>query len=187
MLKGKRRTAAVFILLLMAFITAALGVGVGTAYLSDKDMRQNTIYPGDSNLEITEEFPPPGEITPGKVMQKSVQITNKGKSSCFVRVRLLFDNEDIMPYVTCRLDTEHWEKGSDGYYYYRYALPKGAVSTELLRDITVSENIPGDLADKGFSLTVYAESYQQGEFSDSAWKEAWQHFDRNKKGGGQNT
>lgn len=185
MLKGIRKEAAVILLLLLAVVTAALGVGVGTAYLSDMDGRRNIIRPGDSNLEIEEEFPAPGPLTPGKVIAKRVQIANKGKSSCFVRCRLLLDNEEVLPYLSYGLDTDNWSRGEDGYYYYRYAIAKGGITTELLKDITVSPDIPREIAERGFTLNVYAESYQQGIFAETAWQEAWEHFDRNRKGGGQ--
>ena len=35
------------------------------------------------------------------------------------------------------------------------------------------------MTEKGFSVLVYAESYQQGDFEKNQWKEAWKHFERN--------
>ena len=35
------------------------------------------------------------------------------------------------------------------------------------------------MTEKGFSVLVYAESYQQGNFEKNQWKEAWEHFERN--------
>ncbi|MCA5960282.1 hypothetical protein LC724_07180 [Blautia sp. RD014234] len=112
-----------------------------------------------------------------------MQIANKGKSSCFIRCRLLMDDEEILPYLHLGIDSENWEKSEDGYYYYKSALEMGEITTELLRQITVSEGAPEELLKRGFSLSVYAESYQQGQFLKDAWQEAWKHFDRNKKQG----
>jgi len=93
------------------------------------------------------------------------------------------DDEEILPYLHLGIDSENWEKSEDGYYYYKSALEMGEITTELLRQITVSEGAPEELLKRGFSLSVYAESYQQGQFLKDAWQEAWKHFDRNKKTG----
>ena len=93
------------------------------------------------------------------------------------------DIAEILPYLHLGIDSENWEKSEDGYYYYKSALEMGEIATELLRQITVSEGAPEELLKRGFSLSVYAESYQQGQFLKDAWQEAWKHFDRNKKTG----
>lgn len=177
------REAAALLLLILLLTAAGLAVGVGSAYFSDQDARSNRIKPGDSNLEITEEFHPPDELKPGEVIAKSVQITNKGKSSCFVRCRLLLDDEGILPYLNLGPDTENWVKAEDGYYYYKSALEIGEITTELLKQIEVAKDAPEELLKRGFSLNVYAESYQQGQFLKEAWQEAWKHFEKNQKAG----
>ncbi|GAA6408902.1 hypothetical protein K040078D81_30190 [Blautia hominis] len=176
-----RREAAALLLLILLLTAAGLAVGVGSAYFSDQDARSNRIKPGDSNLEITEEFHPPDELKPGEIIAKSVQITNKGKSSCFVRCRLLLDDEGILPYLNLGLDTENWVKAEDGYYYYKSALEIGEITTELLKQIEVAKDAPEELLKRGFSLNVYAESYQQGQFLKEVWQEAWKHFEKNQK------
>ncbi len=85
--KERLKEAAALLLLILLLTAAGLAVGVGSAYFSDQDARSNRIRPGDSNLEITEEFHPPDELKPGEVIAKSVQIANKGKSSCFIRCK----------------------------------------------------------------------------------------------------
>lgn len=65
-----RREAAALLLLILLLTAAGLAVGVGSAYFSDQDARSNRIKPGDSNLEITEEFHPPDELKPGEVIAK---------------------------------------------------------------------------------------------------------------------
>ena len=49
------------------------------------------------------------------------------------------DDEEILPYLHLGIDSENWEKSEDGYYYYKSALEMGEITTELLRQITVSE------------------------------------------------
>lgn len=181
--RERMREAAALLLLILLLTAAGLAVGVGSAYFSDQDVRSNRIRPGDSNLEITEEFQPPDELKPGEVIAKSVQITNKGKSNCFVRCRLLLDDEGILPYLNLKLDTESWVKAEDGYYYYKSALKADEVTTELLKEIEVAQDAPEEFLKRGFSLSVYAESYQQGQFLKEAWQEAWKHFEENQKTG----
>ena len=89
--KERLKEAAALLLLILLLTAAGLAVGVGSAYFSDQDARSNRIRPGDSNLEITEEFHPPDELKPGEVIAKSVQIANKeiGRASCRERVSVL--------------------------------------------------------------------------------------------------
>ena len=94
------RDGGALLLLILLLTVSGLAVGVGSAYFSDQDARSNKIRPGDSNLEITEEFHPPDELKPGEVIAKSVQVINKGRSNCFIRCRLLMDDEEILPYLT---------------------------------------------------------------------------------------
>lgn len=177
------RDGGALLLLILLLTASGLAVGVGSAYFSDQDARSNKIRPGDSNLEITEEFHPPNELKPGEVIAKSVQVINKGRSNCFIRCRLLMDDEEILPYLTLETDTDNWEKSEDGYYYYKSALEIGEITTELMKEIVVSEDVPEELLKRGFALSVYAESYQQGQFLKDAWQEAWRHFEKNQKSG----
>ena len=103
--------------------------------------------------------------------------------SNFIRCRLLMDDEEILPYLTLETDTDNWEKSEDGYYYYKSALEIGEITTELMKEIVVSEDVPEELLKRGFALSVYAESYQQGQFLKDAWQEAWRHFEKNQKSG----
>lgn len=170
-------------ILILLFLGILLTGGMVTAYayLSDKDQIANRITPGDSNIEIVEEFDPPESLKPGDVFTKTVEIRNLGKSACFIRCRLVFDREDLLPYLIMDTDTDNWCLEPDGYYYYQTAVKEGACTSRLLRQITVKEEMPEELLKEDFSIYVYAESYQQGDFEEKEWKKAWEYFERNQK------
>ena len=175
-MKGK----GICLLLLLGLLLTG-GMMRAYAYLSDREQTVNKITPGDSKIEILEEFDPPKSLNPGDVFTKKVEIRNLGKSSCFIRCRLIFDREDLLSHLILDLDTANWCLEPDGYYYYVHAVKAGACTSKLLQKITVKEDIPEELLKEEFSIYVYAESYQQGEFQEKEWKKAWEYFERNKK------
>ena len=57
------------------------------------DKKANTISVGENKIEITEDFTPPAEMTPGcNVYKKKVSVKNAGNTDAFVRVFLDFSN-----------------------------------------------------------------------------------------------
>ena len=104
---------------------------------------------------------------------------NLGKSDCFIRCRLELSSEEILPYLEFDIDKAKWSLEEDGYYYYREAVGVKKQTTNLLEEIQIKENALSEVTEKGFSVLVYAESYQQGKFEKNQWKEAWEHFERN--------
>ena len=163
----------------IALVVLDISVASVSAYFSDREEKRNRITVGDSNIEIVEEFDPPEKIEPGSHFTKKVCMKNLGKSDCFIRCRLELSSEEILPYLEFDIDKAKWSLEEDGYYYYREAVGVKKQTTNLLEEIQIKENAPSEVTEKGFSVLVYAESYQQGKFEKNQWKEAWEHFERN--------
>lgn len=163
----------------IALVVLDISVVSVSAYFSDREEKRNRITVGDSNIEIVEEFDPPEKIEPGSHFTKKVCMKNLGKSDCFIRCRLELSSEEILPYLEFDIDKAKWSLKEDGYYYYREAVEVKKQTTNLLEEIQIKENAPSEVTEKGFSILVYAESYQQGKFEKNQWKEAWEHFERN--------
>lgn len=178
----RKRTAGKYGLLwicVIALVVLDISIASVSAYFSDKEEKSNPITVGDSNIDIIEEFDPPEEIEPGSHFTKKVCLKNLGKSDCFVRCRLELSSEEILPYLEFDIDEANWRLEEDGYYYYQEAVEVGKQTTNLMEEVEIKENAPSDVTEKGFSILVYAESYQQGKFEKNQWKEAWKHFERN--------
>lgn len=180
-LRIRKREYSLLWICVIALIALDISVASVSAYFSDKEQRVNKVTVGDSNIEIIEEFDPPEEIEPGDSFTKKVRIKNLGKSDCFVRCRIELSDEEILPYLEFDIDKENWSKESDGYYYYKEALEVGNQTGNLMEQVKIKESAPLKVTEKGFSILVYAESYQQGNFKKNQWKEAWTHFEKNQQ------
>lgn len=155
------------------------GINGINAYLADGKTTVNSLSVGSNKIEIEEEFTPPpiDEVKPGKVITKNVKICNTGSVSCYVRVKAVFTDSDMGKWCTVDWNTNDFVyHGSDGYYYYRWKLDPGQTTESLMTQITLSRDIP-EAEIKEFSLIVYAESCQSGEYTD--YEGAWEYFRRN--------
>ena len=82
---------------------------------------------------------------------KHITINNVGKTPVVVRVQI-FANEDL-----ASIRGSSWEKGADGWYYYKKILAEGekmAEADELLVDVKGSDQLP----DSDFNIVVIHES-----------------------------
>lgn len=98
----------------------------------------NTFTPGEISGDIIE------DITGG--IKKDVQVKNTGDGPCYVRVNVVVNwqnnNGDVhaeIPVegtdytITFHTDSTNWFEGSDGYYYYKYAIvPNDVTAGSLL-------------------------------------------------------
>ena len=152
------------------------------AYLTDQDGTVNVLKAGYQHSEISEVFPPvsPTPLIKNPIYTKKVQIVNnasEGNVPCYVRVRILYSNDDLARAVDLLdMDLTNWIYSSgDGFYYYKNILMPGEATTplfgriQLLKDAaepTYQEQI------EYLDLDVYEESIQAEGFADyqSAWE-----------------
>lgn len=141
--------------------------------LTAKDRSANTITAGDNEIQIVETYEPPEKIVPGQTITKNVSIKNTGMATCYVRVKVLLSNEELLPYL--HFDFQNaWISGSDGYFYYAEPLLSGMCTTPLFTKVIIdsgsNEAILQEM--KHLSIDVYGESCQKGNAKEygEAWK-----------------
>ena len=169
--KGKKRF---FLITCLMLLCAVAGIGV-LAYFTDSEQTNNKLKVAVNDTSIEEVFPDPS-FKPGSVVKKEVRVTNNG-SDTYVRMQVLFSDNDMQQYCTVNWNTTDWELKSDGYYYYKKILPKGSKTTPLFTTVTVSKNAPEDEM-KDFDIIVREESLQVGYFKSA--DEAWSAYKKNK-------
>lgn len=147
-------TAALFLFL------SASGV---YAYFSDTDSKQNTLSIGANTTEITEEFDPPEEITPGTVFVKKPSVKNTGSVPCYIRVLCEFSDSVYEDMFLLDFNTDDWtDKQDDGYFYYKRILSPGS-TTEPLFTAVKYEGV--SVLETEFEIIIREESVQSENYS----------------------
>ncbi len=143
------------LLLIIAVILCVAIIGSTVAYLLIKfGTMKNIFVPGKVSEKITETFD--GEI------KKDVKIKNTGNTDAYVRATVVFNWEDengVVLYKSLTAGTDYtiafdntgaWVKGSDGYWYLKAPLAKGAESATLIKECKpVDAAVP-----EGYMLSV---------------------------------
>lgn len=173
--------------ILTALILSGIFTAGGTtAYMTGFAQKINTIAVGRNTTVIEENFPKPSPkpISDNPEYTKTVWVSNRTSAEagynvdCFVRAALSYSNSDIGQAVSLKnLNTTDWEYHSDGYYYYKKVLKEGQSTSPLFTGFSIRS----DLVDPSckeyisdFSISVYEESVQAGDFSD--FREAWNYY-----------
>lgn len=157
--------------LCVAMLAIAI-VGGSLAYFSDRDEKTNTFTVGNVSIVLTEpNWDTTGaaeafDVYPGEALAKDPTVTNDGKNPCFVRVRVTgldqfaqaFKGAQIIyrtDYVDNALGTD-WEKGNDGYFYYRKVLNPGETTDALFDQIVIPKELTNDTSAEDIVVTAYA-------------------------------
>ena len=155
-------------------MAAAVWLLPGTsAYFTDHESTWNRMVFGHNASTITEEFPTPTPVPPGKSVVKKVKIRNEGSVTCYIRAAVVF-SEPIEALEG--LDTENWIKGEDDYYYYKNPVAKGECTTELFTGIRTTK----EMKQKELEVSVYEETIQiqKGNLIFGDYQEAWNAYER---------
>lgn len=172
------------------------------AYLIDTDTAVNKTKIGGNNSHIAETFDPAAPSA-GKTITKKIAVKNDGPNASFVRVRLEGSSSDVGKYADyvfngkTGYNTDAWEKGEDGYYYYKGMLKPGETTSILIDGVLFSSSLPafdinsnGHSGTNSFDVIVYEESYtgvyknkeskHTEFFKPSEYKKAWEYYEQNK-------
>lgn len=163
--------------LLIAAVCAAMVGGGVYAYLASSDQAINRIPVGVDRTEIVERYDPPAKLEAGISFPKEVKISNTGKVPCYVRIKPLYTDEAALEYASVDYNTSDWVyDNSDGYWYYKYAVDPGGLTSPLFTTVTIDKNAAEDEI-KDFDILVYHESYQKGTYDD--YVTAWENYSKN--------
>ncbi|MGL5244446.1 MAG: BsaA family SipW-dependent biofilm matrix protein [Sarcina sp.] len=151
--KDNRKKIAPLALVLL-FIGVISVVGGTYAWFTNSQSKTNNFTLGEIKHEIIENFNSQGpaeDILPGELVNKDVWIHNLGKSDALLRVKVTplwidsngqsseVTNNDVIINFVNDLNT-NWQKGTDGYYYYKKVLPahNGTVAHPVLNTVNGS-------------------------------------------------
>ena len=151
-------------ILLLAAVCACV-IGGSYAYFTDGDSAENEITVGGVTTEIVEEFPSP-DPTPGGSFTKKVQIRSNGPSDCYVRVQILFSDDEMENICTLDYDRANWTEESDGWWYYKDVLKEGELTTPLFTKVTISSGATASDIHR-FNIIVRQESRQSSGYENA--------------------
>ena len=155
----KRWIAAAFLL------TAILSFRGASAYFTDAEIQNNQIDIGSVTTEVLEDFPDPGEPSPGSRITKVVRIRSTGESDCAARVQVLFSDSEAEQICTPDYNTGDWEY-EEGWWYYRHVLHTGDVTEPLFTNVSISPDAD-DIKD--FDIYIRQESRQADAGEQVPW------------------
>lgn len=146
-MKNKKSLIAIIAVLLVVVIGATF------AYFQSSASFENLFTTGTYKVVTTEVFESPTNWAPGEEIPKIITSTNEGTIPAAVRVSyteqwLDENNQDITNQVdegTAIINfdnTSDWEL-VDNYYYYKYILEPGDMTSSFIRSVTLNPNLNG--------------------------------------------
>ena len=172
-IRNQNKPFIIAVIVALLLVVSCTGI---LAYLAATDERGNEWRIGYVDVAVEEEYKPPGELVPGDSFVKNVKATNKGVCNAYVRIKIVFSNEDMQELCELDYNTTNFTLGDDGYWYYNDILEAFSSTPSLFTTVTLSASAnKDDLED--FEIQVYAEAYQSDEFD--TYKDAWEHFNTN--------
>lgn len=151
-------------LLLVAGIVLMLTIAIGgtIAYLvANTESITNTFEPGKVPITI-------GENTFDGKTKSSVYVVNNGNVLAYIRAKIIVTWKDVQGNVSgtpvkssdyAMIIGDDWDRGTDGFYYYKYRVGAGDPTTNLINSCTkaAGANQP---AGYDLSVEIIAESIQ---------------------------
>lgn len=179
----KKKTTFILSMLLVTGVIMA-GSGAAVAYLTDYSNTVNKFKTGNNTTEISEDFPNPDPLEPGKdaTITKLVEILNDNSDGnsvpCYVRAKVYYSTSDLGTYTIEGMSSK-WVLGSDGYYYYTEVLEPGEKTEPFMKSVKIDASTADTIYAaelEHFNINVYEESYQAKNPDTQeymTWQEAW--------------
>ncbi|HHZ14218.1 MAG TPA: hypothetical protein GX394_09880 [Clostridiales bacterium] len=162
-----------YVFILTIVLISLLATSGSLAWFSANKEATNEFKMGTVGVEVVENSFK--NITDVKIQSydKAVSVKSLGTKRTYVRVRLIpIWSDHNLPVSNVKLilaDNDDWIKGDDGYYYFKYYLTEGQVTSELLAEVEFTE-LGAEYTGKTFILKVVAEGVQA---SHRAWVDVW--------------
>lgn len=149
-------------------------IGSVFAYFTQEKIQKNKVLVGENESKIEEEFPDPSIK---EINLKKVKIHNKQSVPCFARVKLLWSDFNVKQKSSLDIDETNWEYNQeDDYYYYKKVLVPNVGTASFFSTLRIQNPTEQD----NFEVTVYEETYQQGDFQENQYKEAFLEYQKNR-------
>lgn len=162
-----RRLAAVA----LALLIAGISTGAVWAYLTAQDTVKNEVTAADTDIEISENFDPPGTIRPGSVITKTVAVTSHSSTDCYVRVMVRFSSLEAEQFCEPLQILEGWTKKEDGYYYWKEKVKPGETTGNLFTSVKIKQDADTEQLE-AFDILVYAEAVAGKDRNlENAWED----------------
>jgi len=165
-MRMKKTGIAIIVLLCIAS-------SVTYAWFTAGEAKENRFDMGTVNVEILEEFEPIVGVMADVDYEKVVTVKSNGSKKSYVRVKIFPEwSEPSLPASNVQFNlaqNSDWVLHSDGYYYFKYYLLQGQVTSALLNSISLTDLGP-EYAGKTLNVKVLAEGVQT---THDAWKEVW--------------
>lgn len=153
----KRAKANTLLVACIAFLLAALLLGIGGTYAAFNQAVNHSGNEGYFDAKLVQTYEDKGDtaVYPGFSQNRSAVAKNNGTETMFVRMKLdkywankntqareTDSSEYNVDFIEITLDdTSNWFEDSDGWYYYGDAIEPGGQTTSLLKNITISSEI----------------------------------------------
>lgn len=167
-----------FLILSVLALCFSLFAAETIAYFTADSKAHNVITSGEiaielqewANEEKTTPFPKDGVsgVMPGTEVTKIVEVKNTGDNDAYIRVKV--EKEIVLPdgvegepdssLMKIDFDKTYWEKGEDGYYYYKEALKPGAVTEPLFASVNFDPAMGNIYQNSTAKVDVYAYAVQ---------------------------
>ncbi len=163
----KKKSIVISTILMVLLIS-----GISYAWFTSSTNIKNKFEMGTVEVRVVEPDWEDIENAVAIKYDKNVRVESLGSKRTYVRVRLVpYWSDSSLSVSNVRLNLANnsdW-KYEDGYYYFKYYLNEGEVTSLLLDSIEFTELGP-EYGGERFSLKVVAEGVQ---ISNDGWKQVW--------------
>ena len=178
-MKKRMLTAALALCCLAVLATGTL------AYFTAEETAQNVITMGSLKMELVElnEEGKPWtnveNIVPGMEVTKKAYVENNGSVDFYTRVKITKSfvpaQGDELPkldtgLVELDLNEKYWERGEDGFYYYREPVAPDEETEPLFTKVTLSTDMGNEYQNVQVIIDLEAQAVQSRNNGDSATK-----------------
>ena len=178
-MKKRMLTAALALCCLAVLATGTL------AYFTAEETAQNVITMGSLKMELVElnEDGKPWEdvenIVPGMEVTKKAYVENNGSVDFYTRVKItksfLPAQGEELPQldtdlVELDLNEKYWERGEDGFYYYREPVAPDEETEPLFTKVTFSTDMGNEYQNVQVIIDLEAQAVQSRNNGESATK-----------------
>lgn len=181
MLKRKKSGKLQLVFLALT-VSVILGAGMVLAYWEQKGDSVNILTMSSYKAEIVEKYRIPSHVDPAESIKKEVNVKNSGTVDILIRVAVekmfgtkngeVFEEDKSLDgeMIEIMFHSKYWQKGKDGWFYYKEILKAGEMTKEPLMDsYRLSEKAGNEYKGKEGHIVVTMESVQADQNAADIW------------------